>query len=106
MNYTDLLEEVETLSQSISNLTIEIKNITNQIKDLKCDPTEKEIIEIYKKSELNCCLINKLHDHHRRLDNIIANKRNCYCNHDRIVDHENFDIDRTCYCCSKCGMIM
>jgi hypothetical protein len=106
MNYTQLFGEIESLSQNISNLTVEIKNIANQLKDIKSEPTEKEIIEMYNKSELNCCLINNLHDHHRRLDNIITNLRDYYCNHNRIIDRENFDKDRTCYCCSKCGMIM
>jgi hypothetical protein len=104
--YANLIEECEDLNKSIVNVIAEIKTFTNQVVSVKDNPTEEEVIKLYKQSELNRYAVERLHNYHRKLDNIINNLRGIYCDHNRVIDDDNFDIAHTCYICSKCGMIM
>lgn len=104
--YTDIIEECDDLNKSILNVIAELKTFANQVVSLKDKPTEKEVIDLYKKVQSNGYAINRLYDYNKKLDRIVDNLRARYCDHDRVVDHDNFDIAHTCHVCSKCGMIM
>lgn len=105
-NYANLIEECEDLNKSIVNVIAELKTFANQVVCVKDKPTEKEVIELYNKTQMNGYAIERLYNYHRKLDNIVSELRGIYCEHNRIVDDDNFDIAHTCYVCSKCGMIM
>jgi hypothetical protein len=104
--YADMIEECENLNKSIQNVIAELKTFANQVVSVTNKPTEKEVIELYNKSQLNGYAIDRLYDYNKKLDLIFDNLRRRYCAHDRVVDHENFDIAHTCYVCSKCGLVM
>lgn len=106
ITFSDLSKESNELCDKINNLGNDIKEISNKLFKIKYDPTENEAIELYKNFEKSRYAIEKIHDYHRKLNSIITTLRDCYCDHDRIVDNDNFDIAHTCYVCSKCGMIM
>ena len=104
--YANLIEESVDLNNSVINVIAELKTFTNQLVTINDGPTEKEVIELYKKVQLSGYSVDRLHDYHRKLFRIVDNLRGTYCKHDRIVDDNNFDIAHTCYVCSKCGIIM
>lgn len=104
--YANLIEECKDLNLSIVNVIAELKTFANQVVSVRDLPTEKEVIELYEKTQSNKYAIDRLYDYHRKLDNIVTGLRDRYCMHNRIVDRANFDMGHTCYVCDKCGMIM
>jgi hypothetical protein len=104
--YEKLIDECENFNKSIRNIMKELESLATYVVNETTKPSEKDIIDLYNKVQINVYAIERLQNYHRKLDGYITNLRDRYCNHDRVVDDNNFDISHTCYVCSKCGMIM
>lgn len=105
-SFNNLIKENENIKNLVSNLISKLKTHINNIISIDTNSTEEEIIMLYNKIQENNYEIEKMCAYNRRLIRNVTYLRDIKCEHERIVDHHNFDIGHTCYVCKKCGMIM